>query len=343
MSLFLLALMPLLQDPAYEAEALWRAGNRLESIERLVAAVETSPGDRFLRRLLVEHEMAVHRYASALAHMEGLGTEIRDERALALHHLGRYEEAAELLDKLDPDQLLLLIDTLGRLGRIEDADRWLVRAGKTLGEDDPRVRVLEARRLARLGRYSEVVPITASVLAADPYDAEALFLHGQALVRTGEREAGLAALERHRALAPLLDELDFAERGVDLAPMHAPNHARVADVERAIGRFDRAERSYALALQLAEPDELTPIALRSARLFDEEGKLARALGVLDEAGARAPDARLLVRKGDLLLAAERPTEALTAFEAAAVLRPDDAQIAERIATCRAAVPEESGH
>jgi tetratricopeptide (TPR) repeat protein len=258
------------QSPAAEAESLWSAGRRVESIERLAHALEISPKDRFLRRRLVEREMAVHRYASALEHMADMGRDAQSERAIALNRLGRFEESAELLDTLDPDQLLLLIATLQRLGRHDDSDRWLKRAHSMLGADDPRVQVLDARRLARLGRYADVLPIVTRVLASDPYDAEALFLQGQALARTGDREAGLVVLERHRALAPLLDDLDFAERGVDIAPLHAPNHARVADVERAIGRLERAEVAYARALELATPDELAPIALRAARLSHEE-------------------------------------------------------------------------
>ena len=343
MLLLALVLAPVLQGPAAQAETLWSAGRRIESIERLAAAVAASPDDLFLQRRLVEREMTVHHYASALEHMAGLGRDVRSQRALALHGMGRFAEAVEFLDTLDPDQLLLLVATLDRLGRHGSSDRWLERAGRMIGVDDSRVQVLDARRLARLGRYVDVVPIVAKVLAADPYDAEALFLHGQALARTGAREAGLAALERHRALAPLLDDLDFAERGVDLAPGHAPNHARVADVERAIGRLGRAEVAYARALELAEHDEVVPIALRAARLFDEDRKdLARALRTLDEAAKRAPDARLFVRKGDLLDTAGQPHEALDALQAAARLRRTDAEVAERLAACRAAIAEGDG-
>ena len=86
---------------------------------------------------------------------------------------------------------------------------------------------------------------------------------------------------------------------------------------------------------------MVPIALRYARLLSEDrDDLEAALEVLASAAHRlepGDDARLFVRAGDLLLAADRPVEALHQLERARELRPRDRAIAERVETARAAL------
>ena len=126
-------------------------------------------------------------------------------------------------------------------------------------------------------------------------------------------------------------------RGLDLAPKHAPGHAQVGDVERKLGRFDRARAAYRVALGLAKDEELVPIALRAARArVEDQGALDEALAILRGASERRPDARLHVRCGDLLTAAGRHDEAVTDYLAAAELRPHDAAIAKRLERAREA-------
>ena len=159
----------------------------------------------------------------------------------------------------------------------------------------------------------------------------------RALISAGERDEGLAVLERHRTLVPLFDQLDFAERSVDLAPLHAPNHAAVGDAQRALGRLDEAQAAYARAIELARGEELVPIALRQARLLAEDrSNVDGAVSALESAAVRFPDARLFVRSGDLLMTAGRPIDAVQRYLKARELRPQDAQIAQRIEAARAA-------
>jgi tetratricopeptide (TPR) repeat protein len=322
---------------AEDPDALWAAGRRADAIRALEARLQAAPDERPLRLDLAERQLAVHWYAAALETIGPLGSEADGLRARALYRLGRFDEALALLSRDDPAQILLRLEAQEALGRDAAAEEDLARASELLGPADPHLLVYQARAEARRGRWPEAVATFRRAVESDPYDAAALFGLGRALISAGQREEGLAVLERHRALTPLLDRLDFAERSVDLAPLHAPNHAAVGDAERALGRLDAAQAAYARAIELARGEELVPIALRQARLLAEErSNVDGAVSALESAAARFPDARLFVRSGDLLLAAGRPLDAVQRFLRARELRPDDAQIAQRIEAARAA-------
>jgi tetratricopeptide (TPR) repeat protein len=322
---------------AEDPDALWAAGRRADAIHALEARVQASPDERPLRRDLAERQLSVHWYAAALETLGPLGSEVDSLRARALYRLGRWDEALTLLSRDDPAEILLRLEAQEALGRDAGSEEDLARASELLGPDDPHLLVYQARAEGRRGRWPEAVAAFRRAVESDPYDAAALFGLGRALVSAGEREEGLAVLERHRALTPLLDQLDFAERAVDLAPLHAPNHAAVGDAQRAIGRLDAAQAAYALAIELAHGEELVPIALRQARfLAEDRANVEGAVSALESAAGRFPDARLFVRSGDLLLSAGRPIDAVQRFLRARELRPDDAQIAQRIEAARAA-------
>jgi len=336
----LLALLALLSSAARQADdpdALWAAGKRSDAIHALEARVSAAPDERPLRLKLAERQLEVHWYAAALETVGPLGSEADGVRARALYRLGRWDEALKLLSRDDPAQILLRLEAEEALGRDADSEQDLARAGELLGPNDPHLLVYQARAEARGGHWPEAVASFRRAVEADPYDPAALFGLGRALISAGERDEGLAVLERHRALTPLLDQLDFAERSVDLAPLHASNHAAVGDAERALGRLDAAQVAYARAIELARGEELVPIALRQARLLAEDrSNVDGAVSALESAGARFPDARLFVRSGDLLMTAGRPLDAVQRFLKARELRPDDAQIAQRIEAARAA-------
>jgi tetratricopeptide (TPR) repeat protein len=318
-----------------DANELWDQGRRLEAIERLDERVRAAPDDRELRLRLVRCEVAVHRYAAALDHMAPLGEGARRERGHALFMLARFEEALEHLDRNSAEQTLMVVDALEALARFEEADREVDRAAELLGASDADVLVLIARRHDRHDRTAEAVEAFRAALAADPIDRGALFGLGQALLRNGEREEALQVLERHRALVPVLDQLDDARRLVDMAPHHGPNHARVGDVERQLGRTDQAEAAYRRALRFAEGDQVVPIALRLARLLAEDRREVKvAVEVLREAAGRTDDARLWVRAGDYLMQQNDALGALQHYFEAEKLRPLDEQIRERIETAR---------
>jgi tetratricopeptide (TPR) repeat protein len=334
-----LALALQASSQAGDPEALWRAGHRVAAIEVLAGELVARPADDDLRLDLARRQVEVHWYAAALATLAPLApaSEVQALRGLTLYRLARWEAALEHLSSDDPLQALLRIEALERLGRPDEATQALTLARDLLGQDDPRLLGYEGRALARREQHAEAVRVFERALELDPLDADALYGLGRSLVALGERERGLQVLERHRALVPLLDRLDFAQRGVDLAPTHAPNLAALADAQRALGHVDRAEELYERALSLATPEDLVPIALRSARLQAEDrADVDAAVRTLESAAARVPDARLYVRAGDLLLEADRPIEAVQRFLLAGELRPSDAAIQRRIEAARGA-------
>ena len=160
---------------------------------------------------------------------------------------------------------------------------------------------------------------------------------------SGRREEGLARLAEHRVLAQRLDALDFAQRGLDLAPLSAANHALLGDAERGLGRSERAQAGYRRGLELAGEAELVPIALRLARLLVEDrDDLEAALDLLETTGQRSSDARPWVRAGDLLQEAGRSMDAVQRYYKARELRPDDAAIEARIEAARRGYRKDPG-
>lgn len=342
----LAALAPLQEvSAADDPEALWARGERLAAIEALTAtwnATEPdSPAAAEQRARLVTWELAVHHYSAALEHT-GQDAALEAQRGTALYRLARYDEALPHLTPEDPFEALLRLDALEALDRIADHERELAAALARHGESE-RLLALDGRRLSRAGDYPAAVARFRGALALEPCDAEALFGLGQALVRTGQRDEALEVLAEHRRVVPLLDELDFAQRGVDLAPRHASNHARVGDIERQLGRLQRAAHAYATAYELSQPEELVAITLRWARLASEDlNDPDAAVAILDRAFASAPDLRLLVRRGDVQLAAGRAEQAAASFQRALDARPGDAALRKRLDSARAAAADPAG-
>lgn len=327
--------------PQDAGAALWDAGRRSEALDTWQAELAAVPGDRALRLRVSEAQVAVHRYAAALETAAPLGPEADRLRGLALYRLGRWEEALAHLSRDEVLQVLMRVEALEALGRAEESEVDVARAAELLGEDDVRVLGHRARALARRGDDAGALELYRRAHALDPFDPAALFGLGRALVAVGKREEGLAMLERHRELTPKLDALDFARRSVDLAPLHAANHAGVGDAERALGRFEAARAAYGRGLDLAGPAEVAPIALRCARLLAEDlGQLDAAVALLEEAGAKSDDPRTWVRAGDLLLEAGRAMDAVQRYLKARELRPDDAAIAARIEAAHASYRKE---
>lgn len=317
--------------PQDTGAALWDAGRRAEAIEAWQAALNAAPEDSELCLRLTEAQLAVHRYAAALATAATLGSEAERLRGLALYRLGRWEEALAHLQRDEALQLLMRVEALEALGRAEEAEAELERVAGLLGQEDVRVLGHRARALARRGDDAGALELFRRAHELDPYDPGALFGLGRALVAVGRREEGLARLEQHRALTPKLDALDFALRSVDLAPLHAANHAALGDAERALGRFEAARSAYGRGLDLAGAAEATPIALRCARLLAEDmHQLDAAVTLLEQTGTKSGDARNWVRAGDLLQGADRPLEAVQRYLKARELRPDDPAIEARI-------------
>lgn len=322
------------QDPPWEA--LWERGARPEALAVMRQELDARPADAELRALLAARSFELRRFAAALEQAELLAPRLDALRGRALYMLARYEEALSFLDARDPEELRLRAECLRALGRLAEMEALIPAAEQLLGPRHAFVWLLRARAAERAGESREAARCFRAVLALAPLEAEARHGLGRALVRAGEREEGLRVLAEHRALLPLLDALDFAQRGVDLAPRKAGNQAALGDAWRALLPFDAAARAqaraaYERALELAAREELAPVALRAARWrHEDEGDLEGALALLERAFERCADARLLVRSADLLAGSGRRAEALQRLRAAAELRPQDAAVRARI-------------
>jgi len=306
-------------------------------IEALQRRLLRDPADLSVRRQLVNQLMSARRYVAAEEAARALGAAGDATRATALYLLTRYEEALALLPRDDAQAGLLRVDALTALGRTQEAAAELESLAALRGADDPAVLALRGRQILRDGRAAEAVPLFRRALQADPLLRDALFGLGQALLRSGAEDEGLALLERHRSLVPLLDRRDFALQSLELDPTHAPNHAQLAEVERQLGRLEQAVVLYERAALLARPEERVPIVLRHARLLAEDLRDSQAaVELLDRAIADRPEVRLAVRAGDLLTEAGQPAAAVERYELALTLRPEDAAISERLQRARAA-------
>ena len=326
-----------------EAAALWAAGDREASIERLTKALAASPDDIRLREQLAKQQLAVHRYTAALETTRAAGESLRKIAAEALFYLDRFEEALPLLDPKDPTQALARVTALEVLGQSDEALAALDEMADLPGADPMGMHLARGRLHASAGRHEEAALAYQFVLTEEPGDPGALFGLGQAWVRTGRREEGLELLRQHRKLAPLLDQLDFALRALDMAPVHAPHHALVGDAQRAMGHLDSALEAYRSAMDLATPEQLSLIALRLARLLEEDlNQWNEALTVLQQAAHNlaegASDARLQVRAGDILVRANFPARAVERYQQAFEQRPQDTAIKERLEAARAMLP-----
>lgn len=331
----LLQAAPTADVPAWQR--LWEAGERVAAADLLEQQLaDGAPGTDPV--LLAGWQLALHRYEAARETARGLGPAGRATRARAAYLLGDYEVALTELDPDDPLEARMLVDALEVLGRDDRLGPALEAAERVLGPDDPELLAVRGRHLARLGEHGQAVAAFRRALRADPLHTTSLHGLGRSLLRLGEREEATRVLERHRELVPLIDARDYALRALDLAPLHAANHAQLGDVERQLGRLERAEACYRRAAELSRGGELTPVVLRHARLLVEDrDDLDGALALLDDAVARLPDPRLPVRAGDLLLEAGRAGEALDRYERADGLRPGDAQIGQRLTAARAAL------
>lgn len=312
-------------------EELWNAGQREEALEVWWREQERTPGDRARLLRIVEAELALHRYAAALEHARGLGAEGAAARGTALYRLGRPAEALGELGRKSAAELAMRVEANELLQRFEEAERELAELARRTEGKSASVEAMLGRSAVRRGDAAAGERHFRRSLELDPVEPGALFGLGM-LLRSGERKAeGLALLQKHRAVTPLLDQLEFAQRGVDLGPMHAANHAAVGDAQRALGRIDAALEAYRTADRLATGDALVPVALRHARLLAEDRKdVESAVRVLESAFERCGNAKLLVRAGDLLADAGDRAAARERWTRALALRPQDAEIQARL-------------
>lgn len=345
MALLAALLLAFCADDRANVIALLEAGRQRDAADVMARMLEEQPENDGLRSDLVQVEMRIGRYAAALAHCEKLGAHFDPTRGKALYLLGRYEEALEFLKSDSRESILFRHESLWVLARFEEAAKALEQAAKLLGVDHVEVRVRRGQAFAQDEEFEKAASEFRYALERDPLSAAALYGLGRALIVQDKLAEGMALLEQHRVLTPLLDAVDFARMNLELDLSHAPNHAALGDALRALIELnpqliEEARGAYATAAQLAEGLAVVPIALRHARFLEEHLKdPAQAVAVLEAAYTRRSSARLLVRAGDIWMRASRAREALSQYQRAQALRPQDGAITSRIQVAQAALEE----
>ncbi|MFT7487132.1 MAG: tetratricopeptide (TPR) repeat protein, partial [Candidatus Paceibacteria bacterium] len=254
----------------------------------------------------------------------------------ALYFLARYSDCLTLLRLDDSRELLMHAEALRALGRLQELHELLPTLKEVLGNDAPEVLLIEAREDLRSKNYEAAIVRFRHVLQRQPLETEALFGLGQALGRMGKKEQALSVLEHHRQLLPLLDALDFAQRGVQLAPRRASNLAHLGDAWSALvlhdpGANTQARQAYVEAQRFASAKEMVPILLRWARhVASMEGDLSAACQILRNALKSSADPRLRVRLADYLSDMGKQDEALEQLKLVLRQRPGDSAVLERI-------------
>ena len=334
----------LLATPATAGQSpldLWASGQRSEAVEAERVRLNTATASASDWKRLAQWQLEIHQPKAALESAERGGESCRSERGAALFRLTRYAESIPFLQEDTLLEVLMLLDAQEAVQRFQDADAVLSRALERFGRLDARLLAADGRRWARQENWTRAVEAFQAALKLDPCEAEAQLGLGRALLRSGDRQGGLTAMQRHRELRAQLDVLDHALRGVDLQPMHGPNWTAVGEAEAGLGRVTRALAAYEHAERLCDERQLVPNALRHSRLlWETQGDPQAALRVLERAEQRCGDPRLPVRRADILAGTGRAREAIELLEALARSRPHDEALVERLKKVRAqAAPE----
>lgn len=323
----------LLAKPDVESE------RALTDILPALADGEAAPAAWIVFRDLVERDSASPRVLLELARLACASDDLsacralirdarergggRDARTLRLHvaalaaqgeSQAALEEAA-LLAKGDPDNHRFVIaETLVSLERPDDARRELQRLGDAAESAGDDATVIEVdRRLAFLalseGDLVEAERRFRRRLGAERGAAEAVYSLAVIADRRGESAVAEGGYRQ------------LVEAGAGLAP-----RTRLARLWLARGETAQAMALFDNLLRSSRVDSIA-IEIARTRALSDEGRHEAALEAIDLALSRHPEhPDLLYQKAVLLDAADRPREAIAAFEALLRRRPGDGHV-----------------
>ena len=178
-------------DPSSEADAQREAAYRANN--RGIALLEQ-----------FTYEPAVEAFQEALT----LDSELRlayVNLPIALFYAGQVSEAATAAAAAqerypDAPRPAYLVGLTARSDNNVDEATTAMQRVLELDPDDVGAQIQLAQLYAQERRYDEAAELSASAFEVEPYNATAVYTLGQALVRSGEREAGQQALERFQVL-----------------------------------------------------------------------------------------------------------------------------------------------
>ncbi|MCI0586680.1 MAG: sigma 54-interacting transcriptional regulator [Planctomycetes bacterium] len=318
------------------------------AVKLLQGALSRAPGDARLPLALAETHLVAAEPAAAVAALDRLapldgvpaatrGLAIR-ARGEALALLGRNEEALAALrearnalpspspfERVRRARAEAFVHS--RLGTFEEAERALEEASAGLsGVDKGRLLTVVGFFRFRRGDLEGARAILEEASgrlreAGDEFGtADALVNLGVVLRRAGETRAAVEALREARSLCPRAGRYTQSAR--------AAHNLGVALKDLGLLQEAREPLLEALALResMGDPAEVAETRASLGILELERGDAARALALLDEAQRTfrstqlsKPSAAVLVRRGEALLALDRPTEARESFLGALAL------------------------
>ncbi len=266
-------------------------GDAADAIGSLQAALEISPESPLmwlrLGTALVDDDQAneaLAAYRKAVELAPSFPTAL-NAVAIQLMNLDEHEQAMEALDAVlanDPDDGLMRyhrVTLLSRAGQhaealteIDAAIEDLRAPGEASAQSAQAVDSLataihlRADLLMKLDRREEAVEVLRDLVVSEPDYPEALFLLGNALVRGGERAAGMELLERFKVLSD------------------AREHRQLGDQFRRLEKDPvRARAAFEAALEILPDDPRSLLGLGAVQR--ETGEIQQSLETLARARA----------------------------------------------------------
>ena len=166
----------------------------------------------------------------------------------------------------------------------------------------------EAVALHRAGRVREALARYEAILAAEPRNAQALQLAGEALSRIGAAGKGI----------------DLLNQSISLDPTSADAHCNLGNALQTSGRFEEAVTAYDRALGLNP--RMVQVVVNRGNALVALGRLDEALAGYEEALRHEPkSAEAHCGIGVILMRQRQPKDAIGRLRRAVSLRPDYAE------------------
>jgi Tfp pilus assembly protein PilF len=206
------------------------------------------------------------------------------DAAIAVAEVGDYEQALANFRELLAENPTLTEAHLGmatvleKSGDLDRAERSFARAA-TLERDNFDAQSGHGRVLMALNRYNDAVRAWHKALVVRPESVEANI--GMAMAFLGLDQPQTA--------------LGFAERAVRNDPQSGPARLELARTYERLGRIDEAIRTYEIALELNEPDDVILGSL--VKLFCTAKRYAEAANASEELVKIAPSPNAYERLG----------------------------------------------
>ena len=229
--------------------------------------LETDPGNphaAFLLGLTLYRSARWFEAAEALARARDLAPHNPHPliyRGLSLLRLGRPDEArddieAALAEAEEPTARLALAELELAEGRFEEAEASARGVASSAGSLE--ATILLGRIVFEAGRPAEAVPILRRARDAAPRRSDVLYLLAQALLRSGETDAGRSAIERFQDLKALEERVRVLEAALKTDPGDLESRLRLIRLLLDNGRGGAAAHHLAVVHRQAPEDRRIP-------------------------------------------------------------------------------------